>query len=77
MNAIPRIVGQFRFRANAGGANQNAIEYNRVNMFFPLLDEVIGNMEARFGPHEQQIATLTRILPCFVKEGIWQDILHS
>ena len=46
MNAIPRIVGQSRFRANAGGANQTAIEYNRVNMFFPLLDEVIGNMEA-------------------------------
>ena len=46
-------------------------------MFFPLLDEVVGDMKVRFGPHQQKIATLTRILPCFVKESTWQDILPA
>ena len=77
MHAIPRVVSQSRFRANAGGANQTAIEYNRINMFFPLLDEVVGDMQARFGLHQQKIATLSRILPSFVKETSWQDILPA
>ena len=77
MHAIPRVVSQSRFRANAGGANQTAIEYNRINMFFHLLDEVVGDMQARFGLHQQKIATLSRILPSFVKETSWQDILPA
>jgi len=77
MHAIPRAVSQARFRSNAGGTNQTAIDYYRINMFFPLLDEVVGDMKARFGPHQQKIATLTRILPCFVKESTWQDILPA
>ena len=77
MHTIPRVVSQSKFRANAGGANQTAIEYHRINMFFPLLDEVVGNMQARFGLHQQKIATLTRLLPCFVKESSWQDILPA
>ena len=77
MHAIPQVVSLSRFRANSGGGNQTAIEYNRVNMFFPLLGEVCGNMESRFGPHQQKIATLSRILPCFVKESTWQDILPA
>ena len=51
MHAIPRAVSQSRFRSNAGGTNQTAIDYYRINMFFPLLDEVVGDMKARFGPH--------------------------
>ena len=77
MHAIPRAVSQSRFRSNAGGTNQTAIDYYRINMFFPLLDEVVGDMKVRFGPHQQKIATLTRILPCFVKESTWQDILPA
>ena len=46
-------------------------------MFFPLLDEVVGDMQARFGLHQQKIATLSRILPSFVKETSWQDILPA
>eukprot|EP00795_Rhopilema_esculentum_P014982 gene14981-biopygen873 len=77
MHAIPRAVSQSRFRSNAGEANQKAIDYYRINVFLPLLDEVAGDMKARFGPHQQKIATLTRILPCFVKESTWQDILPA
>ena len=75
MHAIPRAVSQSRFRSNAGGTNQTAIDYYRINVFH-LLDEVVGDTKARFGPHQQKIATLTRILPCFVKESTWQDILQ-
>eukprot|EP00112_Aurelia_sp_Birch-Aquarium-sp1_P009425 Seg2070.3 transcript_id=Seg2070.3/GoldUCD/mRNA.D3Y31 product="hypothetical protein" protein_id=Seg2070.3/GoldUCD/D3Y31 len=77
MHAIPQVVNHSRLRANNGGGNHTAIEYNRINMFFPLLDEVSGNMPARFGPHQLKIVTLTRILTSLVKESTWQDNLPA
>ena len=63
------------FRPNVCGTNQTAINYARINVSFPLLDEVCGDMKLRFASLQQTIASLTRILPNFVKESTWQDIL--
>ena len=77
MQSFPRTINKSVLRPNACGTNQTAINYARINVFFPLLDEVCGDMKARFTSHQQKIASLTRILPYFVKESTWQDILPA
>ena len=42
-------------------------------MFYSLLDGVVGSMGAKFGSDQNKIATLSRILPSFVKKSTWQN----
>ena len=77
MQSFPQTISKSMFRPNACGTNQTTISYARINVFFPLLDEVCGDMKLRFASHQQKTASLTRILPNFVKEATWQDILPA
>ena len=77
MQSCQRTINKSVLRSNACGTDQTAINYARINVFFPLLDEVCGDSKARFTPHQQKIASLTRILPYFIKESTWQDILPA
>ena len=52
MQSFPRTINKSVLRSNACGTNQTAFNDARINVFFPLLDEVCGDMKARFTSHQ-------------------------
>ena len=74
MNRKPRVGGMSLHRANAGEDQQTASDYYRINIFYPLLDAVITDIKSRFGPHQKETFTLSKLLPQNVSNSSWQDI---
>lgn len=69
--------GRSKYRPNAGEPNQNSSYYYRVNVYFPVLDAVIQDLELRFGSHHEKIARLSHLLPTFVKAASWEDVIPA
>ena len=49
--------------------------YYRVNVFIPMLDEVICDLEARFSKHHEQSFMLSRSIPREVLSTTWEEVL--
>ena len=69
----PRTTGLSLYRANAGPQDQTASDYYRINVFYPLLDSVIADIDARFGPHQNATFLLSKLLPCNLSNTTWED----
>ncbi len=42
-------------------------------MFYPLLDSVIADIQARFGSHQKASFILSKLLPCNLSSATWED----
>ena len=69
----PRTANLSLYWANAGSQGQTAADYYRINVFYPLLDAVIVDIEARFGPHQRASFTLSKLLPCNLSSTTWEE----
>jgi hypothetical protein len=70
----PRLASRSCHRSNAA-ADQSPEVYYRVNVFIPMLDEVICDLEARFSKHHEQSFTLSRLIPSEVLSTTWEEVL--
>ena len=41
--------------------------------FYPLLDAVISDIEARFGSHQKASFILSKLLPCNLSSATWEE----
>ncbi|CAH1994285.1 unnamed protein product [Acanthoscelides obtectus] len=58
---VPRITGRQTLRNNI--AAETAEIYYRRNVFYPFIDHVIAELDARFKPHESTIEGIQMLLP--------------
>ena len=71
----PRLVSRSQYRSNAASALSDTVEdYYRVNVYIPMLEEVIADLSGRFSPHHRHSFVLTSLLPCNVVQSTWADI---
>ena len=47
--------------------------YYRINVYYPTIDNIAKYVDLRFGPVQQKAATLTCLVPGFMKIGITDD----
>lgn len=78
MNRVPRGTNSRSvYRPNAGHGDQDSTTYYQSNVFFPLLDAILQDLQLRFGPHHQKIAGLSRLVPSFLGRSTWSDIVPA
>lgn len=69
----PRVPRRSVYRGNSGGNASSCEEYYRTNMYIPLLDNFISDLENRFGPHQKSSLNLATLVPSHL--GMW-DLLE-
>lgn len=63
----PRTPSRSVYRAAASIACNDSVEdYYRINVFFPALDEIMQDLQLRFGPKQQLAANFSRAIPSFM-----------
>lgn len=64
----PRTASRSVYRPTAGAGDNSdcAKTYYRINFFFPTLDNIITDIQLRFGSSQQQAAQLSCTVPCFM-----------
>jgi hypothetical protein len=67
----PRVVKRSQYRSNVGNC-QNAADYYRVNVYVPLLDTVVSDIESRFSAHQRQSFALAGLIPSQLKD--WDTV---
>jgi len=61
------------YRAAAGGADVSVEDYYRINVYYPTIDNIVTDVELRFGPVQKKAATLACLVPGFMKIGTTDD----
>ena len=61
------------YRAAAGGADVSAEDYYRISVYYPTMDNIVTDVELRFGPVQKKAATLVCLVPGFMKIGTTDD----
>jgi hypothetical protein len=80
MYLIPRAgsaSGRCKYKANAGEQQQTSSSYYRINVYIPLLDAIVRDLELRFSTHHEKVAKLSRLVPSFIKTATWADIFPA
>ena len=70
----PRLASRSCYRSNAAEDKSHEVYY-RVNVFIPMLDEVICDLEARFLKHHEQSFMLSQLIPSDVLSTTWEEVL--
>jgi len=75
--AKPRIPSRSVYRPAASlGSNDSVEDYYRINVFFPILDEILQDLQLHFGPKQQLAANFCRAVPAFMHfddpDGDWK-----
>ena len=63
----PRTASRSVYRPAAGDNSDNVEAYYRINFFFPTIDNVVSDIQLRFGTSQQQAAQLSCTIPYFMK----------
>lgn len=65
----PCIASRSVYRANAaaGDTADDVEAYYHINVFFPTNDNVISDIQLRFGLSQQQAVQLSRAIPDFIR----------
>ena len=61
----PRTTTVQRYRANAAHNDQPS-EYYRINVFYPLIDHVVGELETRFSIQHKGLITVQNLFPLYL-----------
>jgi len=61
------------YRAAACGADVSVEDYYRINVYYPTIDNIVKDVELRFGPVQKKAATLVCLVPGFMKIGTTDD----
>ena len=71
----PRTEMCFVHRAAAGGAaaDVSVEDYYRITVYYPTIDNIMKDVELRFGPVQKKAATLASLVPGFMKIGTTDD----
>jgi len=53
--------------ASAGSDDSDSVEdYYRIFVFYPVLSEILQDLQLRFGPQQQLAANIGRVVPAFM-----------
>ena len=69
----PRTAMRSIYRAAACGADVSVEDYYRINVYYPTIDNIVKDVELRFGPVQKKAATLVCLVPGFMKIGTTDD----
>lgn len=70
---LPRVPRRSVYRSNAGGTACTSVEqYYRINVFIPLLNTLINDLDRRFGAHQRSSMSLSALIPAYLKS--WEDL---
>ena len=70
----PRTAMRSVYRAAAaGGADVSVEDYYRITVYYPTIDNIMKDVELRFGPVQKKAATLASLVPGFMKIGTTDD----
>jgi hypothetical protein len=69
----PRTPIRSRFRPNSG-CDGTCEEYYRMNVFIPMLDHVIQDLNFRFGQQQRIALTLSKLLPSLIANTSFIDL---
>ena len=72
----PRSVGLQRHRANAGAVDQSPSDYYRINVYYPFIDHVIGELETRFSSDHEGLIAAQYLIPLYLPQ-LSQDKIDS
>ena len=61
------------YRAAAGSADVSVEDYYRISVYYPTMDNIVTDVELRFGPVQKKAATLACLVPGFMKIGTTDD----
>ena len=67
------VVAELLDRAAAGGADVSVEDYYRITVYYPTIDNIMKDVELRFGPVQKKAATLASLVPGFMKIGTADD----
>ena len=63
------------------GSDDSIEDYYRINGFFPVTDALLQDVELRFGPKQQQVASFSRAVPAFMNfddfDGDWAKLQNA
>ena len=67
--AKPRLASRSVYRAAAGGTDQSVEDYFRINVFYPAIDNIVNDLELRFGERQRRVVKLAQLIPAFMSEN--------
>jgi len=72
----PRSVRLQRHRANAGAVDQSPSDYYRINVYYPFIDHVVGELETRFSSDHEGLIAAQYLIPLYLPQ-LSQDKIDS
>ena len=61
------------YRTAAGGAEISVEDYFRISVYYRTLDNIVSDVELRFGPTQRKAAKLARLVRRFMTIGTTDD----
>ena len=65
----PRLASRSVYTAAEGDTDQSVEDYFRINVFYSAIDNIVNDLELRFGEGQQRVVELERLTPAFMLEN--------
>jgi len=76
----PRTLASSVYRASAGNSDCSIDAYYRINLWYPVLDNVINDIKLRFGPSQTKALGASKLIPRFMssnEEDDWSKVQET